>query len=287
MSGVVFVLLLLGIGILSGIISAAAGLASLVSYPSLLALGLPPVMANVTSAFSTVTGNYSSVFSSFKELEHNRRQLWIILPLVFAGSIIGAFLLFAVPSKWFAELVPLCIALAGIILLFPHHPKQSTGTMAGNSKLFGKSRIGQFLSIIGIFIVGIYSGFFNAGAGVLMLTLLTVINRQKSFAVNNALKNVAMTVTNTTSWIVFALETTIYWNYVIPLMIGNVIGGYLGPIIVRHLPSYANNCRDWIIDFGNFIGNSEFNVKQKDCDISQVIFIKDKWRSTPMASNVR
>lgn len=45
------------------------------------------------------------------------------------------FLLFAVPSKWFAELVPLCIALAGIILLFPHHPKQSTGTMAGNSKL--------------------------------------------------------------------------------------------------------------------------------------------------------
>lgn len=236
MSGVVFVLLLLGIGILSGIISAAAGLASLVSYPSLLALGLPPVMANVTSAFSTVTGNYSSVFSSFKELEHNRQQLWIILPLVFAGSIIGAFLLFAVPSKWFAELVPLCIALAGIILLFPHHPKQSTGTMAGNSKLFGKSRIGQFLSIIGIFIVGIYSGFFNAGAGVLMLTLLTVINRQKSFAVNNALKNVAMTVTNTTSWIVFALETTIYWNYVIPLMIGNIIGGYLGPIIVRHLP---------------------------------------------------
>lgn len=76
-------------------------------------------MANVTSAFSTITGNYSSVFSSFKELEHNRRQLWIILPLVFAGSIIGAFLLFAVPSKWFAELVPLCIALAGIILLFP------------------------------------------------------------------------------------------------------------------------------------------------------------------------
>ena len=124
MSGVVFVLLLLGIGIFSGIISAAAGLASLVSYPSLLALGLPPVIANVTSAFSTITGNYSSVFSSFKELEHNRRQLWIILPLVFAGSIIGAFLLFAVPSKWFAELVPLCIALAGIILLFPHHPKQ-------------------------------------------------------------------------------------------------------------------------------------------------------------------
>ena len=82
MSSVVFILLLLGIGILAGIISAAAGLASLVSYPSLLALGLPPVMANVTSAFSTITSSYSSVFSSFKELEHNRRQLWIILPVL-------------------------------------------------------------------------------------------------------------------------------------------------------------------------------------------------------------
>ncbi|MBD5805764.1 sulfite exporter TauE/SafE family protein [Limosilactobacillus walteri] len=236
MGGITFILLLFGIGILSGIVSAAAGLASLVSYPSLLALGLPPVMANVTSAFSTVTGNYSSVFASFKELKNNRRQLWLILPLVFAGSIIGAFLLFAVPGKLFAELVPLCIALAGIILLFPHHPKKAAPTMGANSKLFGKSRISQFFSIIGIFIVGIYSGFFNAGAGVLMLTLLTVINSQKSFAVNNALKNVAMTVTNTTSWIVFAIETTIYWNYVIPLMIGNVVGGYVGPIIVRHLP---------------------------------------------------
>lgn len=67
MSGVVFVLLLLGIGILSGIISAAAGLASLVSYPSLLALGLPPVMANVTSAFSTVTG---TIVRSFDRLRN-------------------------------------------------------------------------------------------------------------------------------------------------------------------------------------------------------------------------
>lgn len=177
MSGVVFVLLLLGIGILSGIISIAAGLASLVSYPSLLALGSLPVMANVMSAFSTVTDNYSSVFSSFRELEYNRRQLWVTLPLVFAGSTIGAFLLFTVPSKWFTELAPLCIALAGVISLPPHHPEQSTGTMVGNSKLFSKSWIDQFLSTIGIFIVRIYSDFLNAGAEVLTLILLTVINR--------------------------------------------------------------------------------------------------------------
>ena len=70
----------------------------------------------------------------------------------------------------------------------------------------------------------------------MMLTLLSVVNRQKTFAVNNALKNVAMTVTNTIAVIIFAFETTIEWNYVIPLFIGNIIGGALGPVIVRRLP---------------------------------------------------
>lgn len=71
----------------------------------------------------------------------------------------------------------------------------------------------------------------------MMLTLLAVVNRQKTFAVNNALKNVAMTVTNTIAVIIFAFETTIEWNFVIPLFIGNIVGGILGPIIVRRVPS--------------------------------------------------
>lgn len=70
----------------------------------------------------------------------------------------------------------------------------------------------------------------------MMLTLLTVVNRGQSFAVNNALKNVAMTATNTMAAIIFAIETAIRWHYVLPLFIGNIIGGILGPIIVRHLP---------------------------------------------------
>lgn len=70
----------------------------------------------------------------------------------------------------------------------------------------------------------------------MMLTLLTVVNRQQSFAVNNALKNVAMTATNTMAAIIFAIEAVIYWQYVLPLFVGNILGGVLGPIIVRRLP---------------------------------------------------
>lgn len=236
MSGITLFILLVVIGIVAGIISAAAGLASLVSYPSLLALGLPPVMANVTSAWSTVGSAYSSIAASTKELRNDRKQMWLIIPLVFIGAVIGAILLFALPGKLFQELVPFCIGVAGVILLFPHRPRQAQSGMAANSQSLGKHRIYNLLTAIGVFLVGIYAGYFNAGAGVLMLTLLSVVNRQKTFAVNNALKNVAMTVTNTIAVIIFAFETTIEWNFVIPLFIGNILGGILGPIIVRHLP---------------------------------------------------
>lgn len=240
--GLAFYLLMIVIGVVAGIINAAAGLASLVSYPSLLVMGLPPVIANVTSAYSTIASGYSSIFASTKELKNNRRQMWVIIPLVLVGAIIGAILLFALPGKFFQDLVPICIGLAGIILLFPHHPRQAHGEMAKNSRLFGRSLWQRFWSLTGIFLIGVYAGYFNAGAGVMMITLLTVINRQQGFAVNNALKNVAMTVTNTMAVIIFALESPIHWQYVIPLFIGNILGGILGPIIVRHLPGRLMQC---------------------------------------------
>lgn len=236
MSELVSIILLIIIGILAGITSAAAGLASLVSYPSLLAMGLSPVMANVTSCFSTVASGYSSVVASAKELRNNRKQMWIMIPVVLTGSIIGALLLFALPSKWFQDLVPICIGAAGVILIMSHKPRQAHPELVKNSQAFGRSRLHRFLAWVGIFIVGIYSGYFNAGAGVMMLTLLTVVNRSQTFAVNNALKNVAMTATNTMAAIIFAIEAVIYWQYVLPLFVGNILGGILGPIIVRHLP---------------------------------------------------
>lgn len=236
MSELVSIVLLIVVGILAGITNAAAGLASLVSYPSLLAMGLSPVMANVTSCFSTLASGYSSIAASTKELRNNRKQMWLIIPTVLVGGIIGALLLFALPGKWFQELVPLCIGAAGVILIMPHKPRQAHPELVKNSRAFGRSRLQRFMAWVGIFIVGLYSGYFNAGAGVMMLTLLTVVNRSQSFAVNNALKNVAMAATNTIAAIIYAIEAAIYWQYVLPLFVGNILGGILGPIIVRRLP---------------------------------------------------
>lgn len=236
MSVITSFILLVIVGICAGITSAAAGLASLISYPSLLAMGLPPVIANVTSSYSTVASGYSSVFASARELRNNRKQMWLMVPVVLIGSVIGAVLLFTIPGKFFQDLVPFCIGIAGIILLFPHRAQQAHSNLAKNTQALSHSRFHRVLAWVGIFLVGLYAGYFNSGAGVMMLTLLTVVNRQQSFAINNALKNVTMTATNTMAVIIFFFEAGIHWNYVIPLFIGNILGGILGPIIVRHLP---------------------------------------------------
>ncbi|MDO4902786.1 MAG: sulfite exporter TauE/SafE family protein [Limosilactobacillus sp.] len=233
MTGLTFFIVLVLIGLVAGIVSAAAGLASLVSYPALLAMGLPPVIANVTSAWSTVGSGFSSVFASARELRDDKKQMFLIIPFVFVGSIIGAIMLFVLPGKFFQDMVPVFIGIAGLILISPHH--HDDGDEEG-AEMLHQHAGPMMATMIGVFCVGVYAGFFNAGAGVMMLTLLSVVNRKKSFAVNNALKNVAMTVTNTMAVIIFAFEAKTEWAFVIPLFLGNVFGGILGPIIVRHLP---------------------------------------------------
>lgn len=86
------VLFLIPAGFLAGISSSAAGLASLVSYPALLMVGLPPVMANVTNTYSLLASGFSSIIASKQELKGKKRQIWQILPLSILGVIFGALL---------------------------------------------------------------------------------------------------------------------------------------------------------------------------------------------------
>ena len=117
MSELASIVLLIVIGIMAGITNAAAGLASLVSYPSLLAMGLSPVMANVTICFSTVASGYSSVVTSARELRNNRKQVWIMIPVVLAGAFIGA-LMVGVVESLVSSLIAADLGQAGIFLLF-------------------------------------------------------------------------------------------------------------------------------------------------------------------------
>ena len=217
-------------GILAGIVSTAAGSASLVSYPVLLAIGLPPVTANVTNTLGLLFTSVGAVASSQKELHGHGKSLRIMLPLTLLGSICGAFLLFIIPEATFAKVVPLFILVAAILVLIPHHNKLSVEEI----KTISIKK--QLLTWLAIFLIGAYTGYFGAAGGVLMLSLLSWTSND-SFPEYNAQKNLALGLANIVAAVIYVTKTAIPWNHVIFLGIGFLVGGFLGPKIVRHLPA--------------------------------------------------
>ncbi|MFL2064274.1 sulfite exporter TauE/SafE family protein [Latilactobacillus sakei] len=214
MSFIQLSLTLILIGVAAGIVSTVGGLASLVSYPALLALGLPPVTANVTNTAGLIFTGVGASLASRKELKHQKRELITLLPLTLIGCIVGALLLFKIPAETFQKIVPFFILSAGVLILLPRH------LQVGQPAKWQVS-----LAWLGVFLVGVYSGYFGAASGVLMLSLLSVIS-QAPFQEYNATKNLTMGLANCIATLVYALQTTINWGLVL----------LIGPIIVRLLP---------------------------------------------------
>ena len=225
------IVILVVVGIVAGIVSTAAGLASLVSYPVLLALGLPPVTANVTNTVGLVFTSFGAVPASRRELRGHGQELKTLIPLTLVGSIVGAILLFIIPAATFAKVVPFFILIAGILVLIPRHIHvKQPGEIVVTPKWM------TALAWLSIFLVGAYTGYFGAAGGVLMLSILSFTSAAP-FVVYNAQKNLALGLANIVSAVVYGLQTPIQWRYVLPLGIGFLIGGSLGPRIVRHLPA--------------------------------------------------
>jgi uncharacterized membrane protein YfcA len=222
---VVLFITLIGVGMAGGICGSAVGIASLASYPALLALGMPPVTANITTTFANIVSGISSVFASSRELHGHWSFVLKVWPLLLSGSIVGALLLFAFPQSVFQRVVPFFILLAAFLMLIPK----------GERTQQEHSSFVIFLSWAAIFFTGIYSGYFGAASGVIMLALFNIITGEP-YKIYNAEKNVAMTGANLTSLVVYFTQTKIVWSWIFPMAIGSIIGGYVGPAIVRHLP---------------------------------------------------
>lgn len=225
---------LLGAGILAGLLSSVAGLASLASYPALLAIGVPPVIANVTNTAALVFTGIGSAMSSRKELKGQGPTLIRLIILVCIGSIFGSAVLLLAPASSFQKVVPFFIASSGVLLLISGK-KKPPSDLAQASGPRAASRSQRALAIAGIVFVGAYSGYFGAAAGVIMLAILAVVTTER-FAVYNAMRNVTGFASNAIAAVIYAFTSHIQWLMVIPLGIGLYVGGYIGPIIVRHVP---------------------------------------------------
>jgi uncharacterized protein len=225
-------LVLAGIG--AGLIGSIAGLASLVSYPALLAVGLPPVTANITNTTSLVLASVGSVSASRPELRGQGRRLLPLACVAVLGGATGAVLLLLTPAGAFERVVPFLIAGASVAILVQRPPRE----LAAEGAAHRPGHDDSWWLVPGTFAVGIYGGYFGAAAGVLLLAMF-LLGTGEGLPRGNAMKNVILGVANAVAAVGYVVFSSVAWSAALPLAIGCLIGGRVGPRVVRRSPQAA------------------------------------------------
>jgi uncharacterized membrane protein YfcA len=223
-----FVLLLLA-GIGGGLCGTIAGLASLATYPALLAVGLSPISANVTNTVALVFTGVGSVLSSRPELTGQGPRIRRLAPMAVIGGIVGAVLLLSTPAEGFEKIVPALIGLASLTILIPRRPPPEGHEVRPPSSGAGVAES------VGLALICIYGGYFGAAAGVLILAML-LRTTHDTLPRANALKNALLGFANGIAALLFAFLAPVDWWAVLPMSIGCLIGAWLGPKVVRWAP---------------------------------------------------
>jgi hypothetical protein len=227
-------ILIAAAGVVAGIVGTAGGITSLISYPALLAVGVPALPANIANIVALVGCWPGAALASRPELRGRaswlRRWAWIAA----AGGAIGAVLLLDTPSTAFSRVVPFLVAVGSLALLL--QPRLSS-----LRKRNGRTSTPVLLA--GLFSVSAYNGYFGAGSGVMMLSLL-LFTVDPHLARANAIKNMLIGATSVVSALIFIVCGPVDWAAAIPLGIGMFTGSLIGPALARHMPASALR---WIV----------------------------------------
>jgi uncharacterized membrane protein YfcA len=213
-------------GVLAGVVGTGGGITSLVSYPALLAVGVPPLPASIANLVAAVVLGPGAAVSSRREIAAARDALWRLLPIAAVGGLAGAALLLATPPGVFVRVVPFLVAAgSGTLLVQPALTRRRRDGGRG----------GRGLTVATVGVVSIYSGYFGAGSGV-MLFAVSLLLIDTRVPVANAVKNMLVAAGSIPAAGLFVISGPVAWTAVGPLAAGLLLGSMFGPVVVRHLP---------------------------------------------------
>ena len=227
-------LVLAGLAALAaGIINALAGGGTLISFPVLLALGVPPITANVTNTVALVPGYLGGTLAQKDDLVGQGRRMRVLLPLAALGGLIGAGLLLITPEHAFSVLIPFLIIGAVVLLALGNTVKKRVTERisqlhGGQERLLGPA--------IGIFAAAIYGGYFGGGLGIIVLAVLGVVLVDTLTRIN-ALKQCSSLVINAAAALVFVFSGHVLWITALVMLVCALGGGYLGGHLATRLPA--------------------------------------------------
>jgi len=223
--------LIAGAGLIAGFANAIVGSGTLLTFPVLLAAGYSPLVANVSNTVGMAVGNVSGVVGYRSELSGQRRRVLELGAPAAAGSIVGAVLLLALPESVFHRVVPSLVLLAVALVIV--QPRLSRLLAEHRSH-----RVSRWALLAGIFLTGIYGGYFGAGQGVMLIGFMALFLDETLQRIN-ALRNVLAAVNNGVAAILFSFVAHVAWPAALLLAASSFVGGQLGALIGRRLPALA------------------------------------------------
>lgn len=227
------IILLLTAGIFAGALNSLAGGGSFISFPALLLVGIPPIMANATNNFSSCAGYIAGMVGYREELGQFKKQLPGFILAAGIGGYIGAELLLQLNSEQFESLIPHLMAFAMVAYIFGGRLNKVVKRAVENEKPWAK--MSQRALPVLLVVLCIYGGFFGAGMGIILLSYPALAGHTKTTAMNG-LKLVASTTMASVAIVRFALEDAIIWREGSILLVGSLLGGYGAARISRHIP---------------------------------------------------
>ncbi|MEV4810849.1 sulfite exporter TauE/SafE family protein [Micromonospora avicenniae] len=237
--------LLLAAGLAAGTVNAVAGGGSLITFPAMIAIGLPPVPANVSNSVAVFPGYVASVAGSRMDLPRPR-ALAPLLPTAVLGTIVGSLVLLATPARAFEVVVPFLVLGATAVLAFQDPLRRLVGHPRDLSP---RRRTVTVQAIVGL--GAVYGGYFGAALGVMLVAGLALV-LDATLARVSAIKNLLSAVVGLTTLVVFALFGPVNWAAVAVVAPATLVGGYVGARLVRRLPPMV--LKTLIVLFGTVIG---------------------------------
>jgi uncharacterized membrane protein YfcA len=216
-------------GLVAGFINTVVGSGSLITFPTLLAVGMAPVVANVSNTVGLVPGSLSGTIGYRRELDGQRRRLVVLASASVAGALTGGVLLLALPGSVFKAAVPVLVAAAAVMMalqprLSRRMERRDLRRTHGGAGLY-----------VGVLLTGVYGGYFGAAQGVILISLLAIFIDDQLQRLNAA-KNVLATVANGVAALLFIALGHVDWAVAGLIAAGAVVGGQLGAHGGRRLP---------------------------------------------------
>ncbi len=220
-------------GMLSGAVTAIAGGGSFLTFPMLLAAGLPPLTANITNWVALMPGNFMALAAYRTELAEMRHDVRAHLLVAFCGGLVGGLLLLWTGEVRFEKAVPWLMLTATLFFAFGEWVKKRLHAWRKPDRPMSRRAILAFE-----FVLMIYGGYFGAGLGIVLLAALAMAG-EASIHRANAKKNLMVAALSIAGMIVFLPSGIVVWAYAIPILIASGLGGYGAIYLVRRVPQHV------------------------------------------------